>query len=372
MTLISRFPRPQLRRLAACTLAAVTCAAVPGPSWAETDAQKAKATNTLESQTYEAFMKGDFAPLHKDNERLRHGKHFRPDGASELDDFRVGLNRVISINVDNKERYLRELEALTLQWATEHPQSSLAHILHAKVLVAQAWSYRGGAYAHDVPPEALADFHKYLQRAAEYLKDHADAVMTDSSAHDLLLGIGNGLDWDIETLKAIQQDGLKQNPYDIILYFDMVTPLLPKWHGNAKVLDKYIREATKQSQAEFGTGMYTRLYAKAAEDQYGHALFEDSLVDWATMKKGYEDMFARFPNSPERRNRYAYMACLAKDRPTLVALLAELGKKIDVSLWGPNPQSSLEACQRWAKESPDEGKDEKKPDKKGRASPASL
>jgi len=65
------------------------------------------------------------------------------------------------------------------------------------------------------------------------------------------------------------------------------------------------------------------------------------------------------------------MACLAKDRPTLVMLLAELGKKIDVSLWGPNPQRSLQACQRWAQEAPVENR-EAKPEQKDRATPASL
>jgi hypothetical protein len=43
-----------------------------------------------------------------------------------------------------------------------------------------------------------------------------------------------------------------------------------------------------------------------------------------------------------------------------------------VSQWGPNPERSLESCQRWAKESPDENRDETKADKKGRANPASL
>jgi hypothetical protein len=55
-----------------------------------------------------------------------------------------------------------------------------------------------------------------------------------------------------------------------------------------------------------------------------------------------------------------------------VALLAELGPKIDVSQWGPNPERSLESCQRWAKESSGESKNEANPEKKGRASPASL
>jgi hypothetical protein len=223
-----------------------------------------------------------------------------------------------------------------------------------------------------VPPEAWADFHKYLQRAAEYLKVHADVALTDSSAHALLLRIGTGLSWDRGTLMTIQQDGLKRNPDDVMLYFGMLTPLLPKWGGDPETLDRYIRAAAKQTQADYGMGMYARLYATAADEDFGHKLFENSLVDWPTMKKGYEDMQARFPNSPGRRSHFAHMACLAKDRPTLVALLAELGPKIDVSQWGPNPERSLESCQRWAKESSGASKNEATADKKGRASPASL
>jgi hypothetical protein len=364
MTPIARLPRALLGRLAAWTLTAVACAAVPGVSRAETP--------ELTTKTTLAFWTGDFAALDKENERLKHGKHLYPDAGAERESFDRGLDAVIDNKVDHNEPYLRELEALTLEWATEHPQSSLAHVLHARVLVAHAWSYRGGGYAKEVPPEAWADFHKYLQRAAEYLKAHADVALTDSSAHALLLRIGTGLEWDNDTLMAIQQDGLKRNPDDVMLYFGMLTPLLPKWGGDPETLDRYIRAAAKQTQADYGMGMYARLYATAADEDFGHKLFENSLVDWPTMKKGYEDMQARFPNSPGRRSHFAHMACLAKDRPTLVALLAELGPKIDVSQWGPNPERSLESCQRWAKESPSENRDVTKADKKGRANPASL
>jgi len=361
MTPIPRSPRPLLRRLTIWALA--VCAAMPVLARAETAA--------LTTETMDAFFKGDFAALDKENERLKQGKHIGADGGIDLEYFRLGLNAVINNRVDHREPYLREMEALTLQWATEHPKSSLAHILHAQVLEAHAWSYRGGGYAKDVPPEAWADFRKYLQRAAKYLQDHADVALADSSAHDLLLDIGNGLGWDIGTLRTIQQEGLKRNPNDVMLYFDMLNPLLPKWQGDAKILDQYIREVTKQTQADYGTGMYGRLYALAAEKEYGHALFENSLADWPTMKKSYEDMLSRFP-SPGRLNRYAYMACLAKDRPTLVTVLAQIGKKIDASLWGPNPERSLESCQRWAKEAPSETKDDGKAHKKGQANPASL
>jgi len=355
--------RPR-RHLFALTLGALACVMLALPAAA---ADKARAALTVEAE--QALWRGDFDYLDRENEILKHGKHLAPDAASELEFFRAGLDSTIATGVERREPYLRELEALTLQWATEHPTSSLAHVLYAKVLVAHAWSYRGGGYASDVPPEAWKDFRNYLERAAKYLEGHADVALTDSSAHVLLMQIGNGLDWDVRQLDAIQRDGLKRNPDDVTLYFAMVTPLLPKWHGNARILDAYIRRATEETRADYGMGMYARLYAGAADLEFGHALFENSLADWPTMKKGYEDMMARFPDSPDRLNGYAHMACLAKDRPTLVKLLGQIGDKINAAQWGPNSERSVEGCQRWAKATGD-GPDA--PPRSPRATPSGI
>jgi hypothetical protein len=129
----------------------------------------------------------------------------------------------------------------------------------------------------------------------------------------------------------------------------MVSTLVPKWGGDPKTLDKYIRQVAEQTKPIYGMGMYSRMYAQAAEYDFGHALFQNSYVDWPTMKQGYEDMRVRYP-SVARDNRYAYMACLAKDKETLLTMLDVIGTRIDVSLWGPNPQRSLDGCQRWARQ----------------------
>ncbi|TFW29904.1 DUF4034 domain-containing protein [Massilia horti] len=314
------------------------------PAWAE------KPDPPITSQALWSLWWGDFDALEKQNAELRQPGHIAADGGSELAEFRTGIERILDSKLPHSEPYLRELEALTLQWATEHPKSALAHILHAQALLKHAWSYRGNGYAKEVPPEAWNDFLSYSRRAVDYLKAHADVALTDSYAHSTLLQIGMGLGWNARQLEAIAQDGLKRNPQDISLYFDIVTSLLPKWGGDVKTLDKYIRQVAQQTQADLGTGMYARLYSSAAEQQFGHALFEDSRADWPTMKKSWEDFLSRYPESPERRNRYAYMACLAKDKATLIAQLEQLGPKIDASQWGPNPERSLESCQRLAKQ----------------------
>lgn len=297
-----------------------------------------------------AFWWGDFAALEAQNTALKQPGRFAADGASELEFFRYGLVDVFGDDGPKREIYLSELDALTLQWATDHPRSAFAHVLHAKALEQHAWSYRGSGFSKDVPPQAWKDFNIYLRRAAEYLQAHADVALTDSYAHSTLLTIGRGLGWDAKQLRAIAQDGLKRNQEDIDLYFDVMTTLLPKWGGDARTLENYVRAVTEQTKAVYGMGMYARMYSAAAEQQYSHRLFDDSFADWPTMKRGYEDMHARYPNSPSRRNRFAYMACQAKDKATLLALLDELGPNVNTSDWGPNPERSLEGCQRLARE----------------------
>jgi hypothetical protein len=296
-----------------------------------------------------AFWWGDFDALEQQNAVLKQPGHIGSDGSSELEMFRIGIGRVVGQEAEQREAYLQELESLTLQWANQHPKSALAHVLHAKVLVAHAWSYRGNGFSKDVPPEAWKDFHDYLDRAAKYLIDHADVALSDSYAHATLLSIGKGLGWDAKQMAAIAQEGISRNPEDINLYFDMVSTLVPKWGGDPKTLDKYIRQVAEQTKPIYGMGMYSRMYAQAAEYDFGHALFQNSYVDWPTMKQGYEDMRVRYP-SVARDNRYAYMACLAKDKETLLTMLDVIGTRIDVSLWGPNPQRSLDGCQRWARQ----------------------
>ncbi|NYE62059.1 hypothetical protein FHW58_003266 [Duganella sp. 1224] len=328
--------RRLLRLLPALALCAATLAGAAEPS-------------PLSQQATTDFWLGDFAALERQNALLRQPGHVRADGVLEIELFRIGLNKVTGAAPKDQEAYLNELEKLTLQWTVEHPSSALAHVLYARTLTAHAWSYRGGGYAKDVPPAAWKQFDAYLRRAAQYLLDHAEVAMTDSYAHISLLEIGKALGWDDTQTWAIIDDGLKRNPDDIDLYLTALTQMLPKWGGDARRLDQFIRRATEQSKAQFGTGMYARLYSSAAEQDYGHALFQSSLVDWPTLKRAYQDMQQRYP-SDTRRNRYAYMACLAKDKPTMQAQLDALGDQLDASSWGPNPQRSLEGCLRWARE----------------------
>jgi hypothetical protein len=296
----------------------------------------------------DAFWRGDFGALEQQNALYRQPGSFDTNGGSQLSQMRMGLDRVTDNKTANAEAYLSEVDRLTLQWAQAQPQSALAHILHARALSAHGWSYRGNGLADEVPAQAMRDFIAYQQRAVKYLQLHADVALNDSYAHYTLIAIGKTLNWDRKALQAIAQQGLAVNPQDIDIPVEIVASLLPKWGGDARSLDVYIRQASAQSRAFLGTGLYALLYSAAAKNQYQHALFQDSHANWDLVKQGYDDFLQRYPASNAKRNRYAWMACMAKDRATLLALLGQLGTNIDLAEWGANPERGLEACRKWA------------------------
>lgn len=296
----------------------------------------------------EAMRRGHFAALEEQNARLKQPRSFAPSGASQLDQFRSGVIDVLEEGRQRGEAYSRDMDALTLRWANAHPRSSLAHILHAEALLAHAASIRGRGPARSVPQEAWADVNAYLNHAVAYLEEHAGVAMQDSHAHVVMLKLGRMLQWDRQRLDAIRREGLKRNPDDIILHFEVLRRLLPKWGGNAKVLDEYIRSVTEETRARYGSGFYARLYATALDEQFGQDLFDNSRADWKLMQQAYEDLLARFPGGRGRRNNYAYVACLAADQGTLRRLLREIGPDLDPAQWGPYGQRAMDACREWA------------------------
>jgi hypothetical protein len=330
---------------AALALTTLTC------SGADTDAPLPPITSAAK----QAMWWGDFAALEQQNALYRQPGRTSADGVSELSQFRKGVAIVFDYKVKNPESYMKELDAITLQWARQHPASGLAHALHARALIAHAHSYRGGTYAKDVPPEAWAPYNDYLNQAATYLKDHADAALTDSYAHTILIDIGRSLGWERKQLAAILEAGLARNPEDDGLYFAMLEGLLPKWGGDAEVIDAYIRHVAEQTRARLGWGMYTRLYDTVADGQYGTALFENSHADWGKMKQGYEDLLAKHPGSAKRLNRYAFMACVAKDKQAFLRVIDQVGTNLRTDEWGSNPERAVETCRRWATQADDAG-----------------
>lgn len=310
-------------------------------------ADEAAAQRAIRDEADLAFRLGDFARLEQLNRQYQRGDLVTPAGVSKLDSFRKGLGEVLNGPSQALDAYFTEIERLTLSWAIQHPESAFAHTLHARALLAHAYSYRGGGFANTVAPHAWEDFRKYANRAAQYMAAHSSVALADSGAHWTLISIGRALNWDIDKVLAIANDGLARNPNDDAIRFNVLTTLLPKWQGNARAVDRYINDVVAATKIEHGMAFYARLYSAAADDQFEHALFDDSGAEWPKLKAGYEDRLKRYPD-PIYVNRYAYFACLARDKPTLLDLLERIADRPMLDWWGANGARTFETCKRWA------------------------
>ena len=290
---------------------------------------------------------GDFEGLQRLHREISQPGRREANGVSPLTFFRAGVRRSMRGRPDTPEAAFKAMDALTLQWTREHPQSPLAYQLHAKALEMHAWSYRGHGRANTVPPGAWEDYRRYMRLSAEFLARHAEVAMRDSGTHVQLIGVGGVAGWPAERLWALAEQGLKLNPSDDTLYFGILNAILPKWGGSAQAVDRFVQQVTERTRATRGLEMYMRLYVAAATDQFGHDLFQDSGAQWPLMKQGFEDMLARYPDHT-RSNAFAYFACLARDKPTFLDLMDRVGQQPVLDQWGSNPTRTLETCRRWA------------------------
>ena len=82
--------------------------------------------------------------------------------------------------------------------------------------------------------------------------------------------------------------------------------------------------------------MYARIYWSLAQNLTGFdGLFSQSRVSWSRMKKGFESLVAKYPDS-WNLNNYAVASCYAGDMKTLAALLDRVGSNVYIAAW-PSP-----------------------------------
>jgi len=299
-------------------------------------------TSPIADQAARLLWWGDFDRLEALYRTVRQSTALSDGGTLGLQWFRVGMARVFS-NDDETDPYYAQLEAMTREWATVHPDSALAQMLYARALHARAMSFRGGDYYAKVPQAARRQFEHYLALEIEQLNSHAALLEHESTADLYLMTAGRFAGWSHDAQHALALDALKRNPADDVGFVDLAVASLPKWGGSTAQFDAVAREAAR---LRTGTGM--ALYAFLYDDNangFSAGLFESSDVDWPTMRQGFRDWMARWPNE-YMLNRFALQACHAQDKPTTVELLDRIGTRPMGRAW----HNDYEACRRWARE----------------------
>jgi Domain of unknown function (DUF4034) len=261
------------------------------------------------------------------------------DGGSKLATFQDAMGYFFSMSNawDSDYRRIRH-------WREKTPESRAAALAEALYWYKYAWRARGNGYASSVTADGWKLFRERLEKAEAALLESKEYASSGPLWWDICLQVGNGLGWPKQRLLEIFSEATKKEKYFYTIYTDIAYFLGPKWGGSWQLVDKFIKDAVKNTQVVDGYSMYARLYWVISQlEELDFNLFHDSQASWTDMKRGFEDIIRNYPHSAWDINTFAAAACIAGDKETFQTLRFRIGKTTVPKAFPSN--YSLDVCE---------------------------
>jgi hypothetical protein len=263
------------------------------------------------------------------------------DGRFELYMVTSGIAERVSQNWGaERDQHFRDKFA---SYQREFPDSAFAPILDAIFVNATAWRARGHGYSPNVAPEGWALFRERTQAAWKMMlacKPHSASLPT---WYEQAVGIAQDADVPAHEVTKLFNEGVQRFPGYHPIYFRYIRQFSPRWGGDYKDADAFIRAQVAARTNPEGEVLYTRLYWML--DQYDNGeprFFEESRVSWPRMRAGFELLMEQFPKSVWNQANLVAYACRAGDAGTYY----KWRRTVDLdSFAGAAPEGiSLEVC----------------------------
>jgi hypothetical protein len=214
-------------------------------------------------------------------------------------------------------------------WIKQFPNSPHAQVARAQFLVNRAWFYRGTGYADTVPDVAWPRFSKYIEAARNTLVETRSTSIANPEWFNIMIPIASAQSWQTSRVAGLVRDLFEFGQSYATAYQSAAGMLLPKWGGSYEMIEAFAREAIKRTAPEEGAAIYARIYWQV---DFGPTTFHDTRADWATMKRGFDEMILKYPD-PRNVNGKAMFACMAGDAATFNSTIKQLGERVRPDTW---------------------------------------
>lgn len=264
-----------------------------------------------------AWNQGDTAELQRLFDRWCTGKDRMPDGRWYLSWFTGTFQDRLEVWGD-----WERVQGIVTRWRAASPDSEAARLSEAMFWRAYGWHARGQGVARGVAPEGWALFRERLGKARALLED-VDATCPATASTRLWVATDLGAP-DAE-LRPLFNAAVARFPEYQNLYTAMSRHHEPRWGGSAAAFDAFAREAARTTARFEGLGLYARLYW-TVDHEYGQPFTNEpgSRPDWLTLRQGFEDLLAHYPNSQSIRVQFMSVACRSNDSALYRRLRTEL------------------------------------------------
>jgi hypothetical protein len=228
-------------------------------------------------------------------------------------------------------------------YVEQFPKSAFAPIAQAMQMHLAAWRARGYGFASTVTPEGWQLFREHNQQAWRVI----EAAKSTSDRLPVwyleAISIATDIGLPSDEILALLHEGARRYPGYYPLYIPFMRQYAPRWGGDYRTADAFVRKEVAAKSNPDGEILYTQLYWLI--DQYEHGdpgFFEESQIDWSRMRTGFELLMKQFPNGKEIQANFVAFACRAGDGATYYKWrrTVDAGKFMTVA---PNG-ISLEVC----------------------------
>lgn len=297
------------------------------------------------------FMQEDFNELDRLANEYRATESRSSSGLWMLTLLYAGIAQAEDDNKD--EKHWSDIEAKALKWIALHPDSPTPHNVYASLLLGHGWKFRGGGWAREVKKENWKPFHEYVKKAKDHLLKNKQAVSADPRWYELMIRIATAEGWEHNQFNELMAEAVSRHPYFYQIYFVATTYLAPKWHGSKEEIEKFVNFTVEQTKAKEEMGMYARTYWYVSQI-YSDAVLLHFDIDWEKMKRGMDDVLARYPDQ-WNINHFAFFACLNGDKQKTAQLIGKMNSAPISKAWVNWEFNSYEnyydRCKAWTSSS---------------------
>ena len=261
----------------------------------------------VKTEAVQLLQSGDLAGFDARATELRRSRERTPAGIWKLSLFYKGVD---DLPANPAAPIWSTIERATNDYLQAHPDSASAVALSAHVLVSRAWRYRGDGWGSQLSSEQQDGFATWLERARVILDEYREVGRADPEWFSLRIQIMNGQGEDRSAILALAKEALGSEPTYQPTYYVASTAFLPKWGGNAQLLQQYLDALLASAHLEEGRQPYARIaFNIARNDPKPIRTLEEAGMRWPEVKQGLEEITAAYPDD-WNRNAERAMACL--------------------------------------------------------------
>jgi hypothetical protein len=294
----------------------------------ETELMRRKA---LTHEVSHAFATANFRKLDQMATQFRKEGSRLPSGVWKLSTFYKATARLFDSGAGRDAPYFEKMDDEVGKWLSGSVASPAPHLVYVQSLIARAWRARGYGIAAEVKQEAWDEHFKYLALAKAYLEAKEIQAAHDPVWYELMMNIAQSESWPQSDRDELIVEAIKRHPSYYEFYFAVIASMQPRWGGSFEMMMEFADVAVENTRKLEGESLYARIF------WYAYNLFPDDLftthqIDWPRLKRGFDDLLARYPDD-WNRNAYAQFACIAGDKPTTRRMFRELEGRFETSGW---------------------------------------